>query len=167
MHLSSPVAGAAAPSQVVVLLLLIYRLMYFSFLWGFCVCLCFFVHCFVLFLYLQASWICTWVGMQCVMVVFPDHTHLFFYSKNKIKTLWIRTCLTCISQNLKMFKFYTKLENLETESWSINWNWLRKSSDWIQKGTTIWQTKDILLLFWSGHVDYSAYRNSVNNAFFF
>ena len=46
MHLSSPVAGAAAPSQVVVLLLLIYRLMYFSFFVGvlrlsfFCALLC-------------------------------------------------------------------------------------------------------------------------------
>ena len=27
-----------------------------------------------------------WVGMQCVIVVFPDHTHLLFRYKGKNKT---------------------------------------------------------------------------------
>ena len=29
----------------------------------------------------------TWVGLQCVIVVFPDHTHLFFYHRNAMYKL--------------------------------------------------------------------------------
>ena len=27
-----------------------------------------------------------WVGLQCVIVVFPDHTHLLFYGGFNLKT---------------------------------------------------------------------------------
>ena len=74
----------------------------------FCVCLCFAMHYFVSILVLQTSekeekadcllilpyrciviinvlWLfltVLWVGLQCVIVVFPDHTHLLFYYEN-------------------------------------------------------------------------------------
>ena len=82
------------------MLLLIY-LMYFDCLWEFCECLCFVMHYFVSILVLQSScrgresWLLCyccladatinglwlfltvpWLGMQYVIVVFPDHTHL-------------------------------------------------------------------------------------------
>ena len=71
-------------------------------LWGLCVCLCFVLHYFVSSLVLQPSWtgreswlLCfhclthvfftvnvlwlfltvPWVGLRCVIMVFPDHTH--------------------------------------------------------------------------------------------
>ena len=60
-------------------------------LWGFCVGICSGMHYFVSFLVLQSSWQgreswllcfnclmpCYWVGLQCVIVIFPDHIHFF------------------------------------------------------------------------------------------
>ena len=31
-----------------------------------------------------------WVGLQCVIVWFPDHTHLFFGSENRLDIVWDR-----------------------------------------------------------------------------
>ena len=103
MYLSSPVAKAAVRSKVVVLLLLIFCLMYFPlFLGVLCLCLfCYVLHCvhfsfaiilkwkrklvaLLLLSYrcivtINVMWLCLtalWVGLQCVIVVFPDHTHL-------------------------------------------------------------------------------------------
>ena len=105
MHLSPAVAQAAVCSKVVVLLLLIYCLMYFPLFVG-VLCLSLFCHTLlcvhlsfaiilkrkrklvallllscrcivtinVLWLFLTVSW----VGLQYVIVVFPDHTHLLF-----------------------------------------------------------------------------------------
>ena len=98
-----PYVLAAVRSKVVVLLLLIYCLMYFPLYVG---VLCLYLFCYallcvyssfaiilkrkrklvallllsyrcivVLWLFLAAPW----VGMQFVIVLFPDHTHLLFY----------------------------------------------------------------------------------------
>ena len=105
MHLSPPVAKVAVRSKAVVLLLLIYSLMYFPlFVWVLCLSLfCYALLCVhssfsiilkrkkklvallllsnrciitisVLWLFLKVPW----VGLQYVIVVFPDHTHLLF-----------------------------------------------------------------------------------------
>ena len=95
-------AFAAYRSKAVVLLLLIYCLMYFPFFVGF---LCLSLFCYALLcvhssfalilktrklvVLLSLSYRCIvtinvqwlfltvpWVGLQCVIVVFPDHTHL-------------------------------------------------------------------------------------------
>ena len=90
-------------------------------LWGFCVCLCFVVQYFVSFLVLQSSYrgreswllcfilsneslvtanvlwhflIVPWVGLHCVIVVFPDHTHFLniyckFQNFARISFSWI------------------------------------------------------------------------------
>ena len=108
MHLSPPsaVACAAVRSNAVVLWLLIYCLMYFPLFVG---VLCLSLFCYALLCVhssfaiilkrkrklvtlLLLSYRCTvtinvmwlflrvqWVGLQCVIVVFPDHTHLPFY----------------------------------------------------------------------------------------
>ena len=106
-HLSLPVAWAAARSRAAVLLLLIYCLMYFQ-LFVEVLCLPLFLFCYALLYvhssfavilkrkrklvaFLLLSYICivtinilwlfltvSWVGLQCVIVVFPDHTHLVF-----------------------------------------------------------------------------------------
>ena len=59
---------------------------------GFVFGLCFIIHCIVSFLVLQSSvreieslllyFICLpdVLGLQCVIVVFPDYTHLIFYT---------------------------------------------------------------------------------------
>ena len=104
MHLSAPKLRLLVRSKAVVLLLLIYCLMYFC-LWGFWVylvlvtllCISFdsfgnhleekkklvallllfdgyLVTVNVLLLFLTVQW----VGLQCVIVVFPDHTHYFW-----------------------------------------------------------------------------------------
>ena len=105
MHLSPPVALAAVRSKAMVLLLLIYCLMYFPLFVG---ALCLYLFCYALLcvhsslaiilkrkrklvalLLLSYRCIVTinvlwlfltepWVGLQCVIVVFPDHTHLLF-----------------------------------------------------------------------------------------
>ena len=49
------VAKAAVHSKVAFLLILIYCLVYFDCLWGFCVCPCFVMHYSVYFLVLQSS----------------------------------------------------------------------------------------------------------------
>ena len=94
-------ASAAVHSNVVVLLLLINCLMYFPLFVGVLFCLCIVIHYFVpsfaiilkrqrqldALLLLSCRCIVTkivlwlfltvpWVGLQCVIVVFPDHTHL-------------------------------------------------------------------------------------------
>ena len=105
MHLSPPVAYAAVGSKAVVLLLLIYYLMYFPL---FVEVLCLSLFCYALLCVhssfaiilkrkrelvalLSLSYRCIvtinflwlfltvpWVGLQCVIEVFPDHTHLLF-----------------------------------------------------------------------------------------
>ena len=105
MHLSASVLLTTVHSKVVVLLLLIYCQLLLP-LWGSVFVPCFVVHCFVSFLVLQSSWwgreswllylvglpgalclllfcgvmflVVPWVGLQCVIVVFPDHNHLLF-----------------------------------------------------------------------------------------
>ena len=102
MHLSHPVAYAAVRSKAVVLLLLIYCLVYFTLFVG---VLCLSLFCYALLCVhssfaiilkkkrklvalLLLSYRCLvtvnvlWlfltvprVGLQCVIVVFPDHTH--------------------------------------------------------------------------------------------
>ena len=77
------------------MLLLIYCLRYIPFFVGLCICLCFIMHylafqvfAIILKRLLLLSYICLvtanvlwlflivpWVGLQCVIVVFPDHTH--------------------------------------------------------------------------------------------
>ena len=47
----------------------------------------------VLWLFLTVSW----VGMQCVIVVFPDHTHLFFERRHEISNK-----VVCASGNTKL-----------------------------------------------------------------
>ena len=65
-------------------------------LWEFCVCICFVMQekdkagCFAsIVLQMYCYYKCSvafltvpWVGLQCVIVVFPDHTHLLFVSNN-------------------------------------------------------------------------------------
>ena len=105
MHLSPPGAQAAVRSKGVVLLLLIYRLMCFLLFVG---ALCLSLFCYALLcvhlsfaiilkrkmkvvalLLLSYGCLVTknvpwlfltvrWVGLQYVIVVFPDHTHFFF-----------------------------------------------------------------------------------------
>ena len=91
---------AADRSKANVLLLLIYRLMYFPLFVVLCMCLCIVMHslfaiilkrkrklvallllsyrCIVTInvLWLFLTW--PWVGIQCVIMVFPYHTHLPF-----------------------------------------------------------------------------------------
>ena len=81
--------------------------MYFQLFVGSCVCLCFDVRCFVFFLVLQSflnrkrererELLCFYCltdailkchvtlprGLQCVIVVFPDHTHILFESHSQ------------------------------------------------------------------------------------
>ena len=85
--------------------------MYLTLFVGFCVGLCFGMHYFMSFLVLQSScrvresWLLlcfyclsdvfftvdaqwlfltvTWVGLQCVIVVFPHYTHLLFWTSRK------------------------------------------------------------------------------------
>ena len=123
MHLSPPVALAAVHFKALVLLLLIYCLMYFPLFVG---VLCLSLFCYALLcvrssfaiilkskrklvasLLLSCRCIVTinvmwlfltvlWVGLQYVIVVFPDHTHLLFGSfySNLHHTLNIgNTCL--------------------------------------------------------------------------
>ena len=95
-----PVAKAAVRSEAVVLLLLLYCLMYFPlFVGGLCLYLfCYALHssfaiilktkrklvALLLLAYrcidtINVLWLflaVLWVGLQCVIVVFPDHTHL-------------------------------------------------------------------------------------------
>ena len=105
MHLSLPVAQAALRSKTVVQLLLIYCLMFFLlfvavlYLYLFCYALLCVRSSFGIILkrkrelaaLLLLSYICTvtinvlwlfltvpWVGLQCVILVFLDHTHLLF-----------------------------------------------------------------------------------------
>ena len=47
----------------------------------------------VLWLFLTVSW----VGMQCVIVVFPDHTHLLFERRHEINNN-----VVCASGNTKL-----------------------------------------------------------------
>ena len=102
---SRPSSLVAVRSEAVVLLLLIYCLMYFLLFVG-VLCLCLFCYALLhvhssfaiilkrkkkLVALLLLSYICIvtinvvwlfltvpWVGLQCVIVVFPDHTHLLF-----------------------------------------------------------------------------------------
>ena len=106
MHLSPPMALAAVRSKAMVLLLLIYRLIYFPLFVG---VLCFYLFCYALLcvhssfaiilkrkrklvallllsyrciITVNAMWLfltMSWVGLQCAIVVFPNHTHLLFY----------------------------------------------------------------------------------------
>ena len=104
MHFSPRVAMVGVRSKAVVLLLLIYCLMYFLLFVG-VLCLYFLCNALLcvhssfaiilkrkrkLVALLLLSYICTvtiivlwpfltlpWVGLQCVIVLFPDHTHFF------------------------------------------------------------------------------------------
>ena len=95
MHLMPPVASAAVSSKVVVLFIATPNC-----LWGFCVwsLFCYSILCVlpsfaeekagyltVFLMSCAVSVLCLfftllWIGMQCVIVVFPDHTHFFFKS---------------------------------------------------------------------------------------
>ena len=104
MYLSPPPppAKSAVRSKIVVLLLLIYCLMYFTLFVGvLCLSFLFCVHSsfaiilkrkrkLVALLLLSYNCIVTvnvpwfilmvsWVGLQCLIVIFPDHTHLHLF----------------------------------------------------------------------------------------
>ena len=116
MHLSPLVAQAAVRPEVVVLLLLIYGLMYFSLFVG-VLCLSLFWYALlcilssfaiilkrkrelvalllsyrclvtvnVLWLFLTVQW----VGLQCVIVVFPDHAHFFYCIQGSCLFNWCK-----------------------------------------------------------------------------
>ena len=39
----------------------------------------------------NALWLCLtvpWIGLQYVIVVFPDHTHLFLHSHQRLRSEW-------------------------------------------------------------------------------
>ena len=62
----------------------------------FCVRICFVVHYVVSFLVLQ---IVSWVGLRCVIVVFPDHTHfLSFAARMCNKLTKVNTCIHKLAQ---------------------------------------------------------------------
>ena len=127
MHLSPRVACAAVLSKAVALLLLIYCLMYFSLCVGI---LCLSLFCYALLcvhssfaiilkrkrklvallllfyrciVTIHVLWLfrtVPWVGMQCVIVVFPVHTHLLFdrtctwiYNVVHFQTFWFSSIL--------------------------------------------------------------------------
>ena len=94
MHLSPPVAWAAVLSKAVALLLLTFCLLLLP-LWEYVIVLCFVIRYVMSILVLQSSWLVAllnlsslclvmvewlflavpWGCLQCVIVVFPDHTH--------------------------------------------------------------------------------------------
>ena len=37
------------------------------------------------------------IGLQCVIVVFPDHTHLLFFNCHEIVDLTFNCCLLCVT----------------------------------------------------------------------
>ena len=47
-----------------------------------------------------------WVGLLCVIVVFPDHTHLLFESKKVGKTTWRKSAAQTTSKYTHRVKTY-------------------------------------------------------------
>ena len=76
---------------------------------GFCDGLCFIMNYFVSFLFLQSSWrgrellafiVFPWVGLQCVIVAFPDHLHLLFDGGQYLEKMQHRINCTANSAEL-------------------------------------------------------------------